>query len=201
MLQLSQIVNSVYNSMMYILTEDETPDVWIVDCGDVDALVECLSVLKGDNFTIRGTLLTHGHYDHMYGLPRLTALFPEQKVFTNTYGRELLASERLNMSRFHEDPINYQSEHVVECVDGDTIDLFDDVRAKVHYTPGHCPSCLSYEIGDYLFTGDAYIPGVKVVTNLRGADKQQAAKSVERILKLAEGKTIMPGHQCVNQMI
>lgn len=72
---------------------------------------------------------------------------------------------------------------------------FDGVQAKVYHTPGHNPSCLTYEVGDYLFTGDAYIPGVKVVTTLKGGDKAKAAESVERILRLAEGKTVCAGKE------
>jgi glyoxylase-like metal-dependent hydrolase (beta-lactamase superfamily II) len=56
---------------------------------------------------------------------------------------------------------------------------------------------LTYEIGNYLFTGDSYIPGVKVVTTFRGGDKNLAARSVEKILKWAEGKKICPGHEVV----
>jgi glyoxylase-like metal-dependent hydrolase (beta-lactamase superfamily II) len=181
--------------MTYILVDEEVPDVWIVDCGDVDALIEKLLDLKGGVFSIKGTLLTHAHYDHIYGLPKLTDLFPDIKVYTNSFGKKLLESERLNMSRYHEDPINYMSKNLMECVEGDAIDLFDGVQAKVHHTPGHCPSCLSYEIGDFLFTGDAYIPGVKVVTTLRGSDKQQAIQSVERLLAMSKGKIICPGHE------
>lgn len=71
------------------------------------------------------------------------------------------------------------------------------MTAKVHETPGHSDSCLTYEIGNYLFTGDSYIPGVKVVTTFRGGDKNLAARSVEKILKWAEGKKICPGHEVV----
>jgi len=78
---------------------------------------------------------------------------------------------------------------------GTVLTHVDGVQAKVYHTPGHNPSCLTYEIGDYLFTGDAYIPGVKVVTTLKGGDKAKAAESVERILRLAEGKTVCAGHE------
>ena len=49
-------------------------------------------------------------------------------------------------------------------------------------------------VGDNLFTGDAYISGVKVVTNLPKGNKKLAQDSIERILGLAEGKTIRSGH-------
>lgn len=191
----SFVVNTVFTSRTYVLFNDEIIDVWVVDCGDVVPLVDTISFLMGKSFTIKGVLLTHAHYDHIYGLPRLTELFPMIKVYTNDFGKAMLANPRTNMSKYHDDPIVYDdSRNVVVCKEGDMISLFDGVPAKVYETPGHNPSCLTYEIGDFLFTGDAFIPGVKVVTTLPGGDKALAMDSVERIRKLADGKTICPGH-------
>lgn len=72
--------------------------------------------------------------------------------------------------------------------------MFDGVNTVCYETPGHNPSCLTFELGNWLFIGDAYIPGVKVVTMLPHSDKSKAKESVERILKLAGGRTVMPGH-------
>ena len=49
-------------------------------------------------------------------------------------------------------------------------------------------------MGEYLFTGDSYISGIKVVTNLPGGNKELAAQSLEKILELAKGKILCPGH-------
>lgn len=192
--KVAHVVNSVYASRTYILSKSGGTEYWLVDCGDVPPLVDMVFSLGGGNLKIKGVLLTHAHYDHMYGLPRLIELFPEVMVFTNDIGRKMLGSEKLNMSKYHEDPIVVGAENVVVCGDGSEINLFDDVIAKVHETPGHNPSCMTYEIGDYLFTGDSYIPGIKVVTNLPGGNKEMALKSLERILELAKGKVLCPGH-------
>ena len=194
MLQVSYIVNSVYASRTYILSGDGGREFWIVDCGDVPPLVDLISSLGGGAFKIKGVMLTHAHYDHMYGLPRLTEMFPSLRVFTNEVGKKALANERLNFSKYHEDPLNYETDNVVICKESDEIEVFDGVKAVVHYTPGHNPACLTYEVGEYLFTGDSYIPGIKVVTNLPGGNKELAAKSLERILELAKGKILCPGH-------
>lgn len=194
MLKVSHIINSVFTSRTYILSEDGNTKVWLVDCGDVDVLMEQLSSRLGSSFSICGVLLTHVHYDHIYGLPKLMELFPEMKVYTNDFGKMALGDERLNFSKYHYDSIIIESENVTVCDEGTEIELFDGVAAKVYYTPGHNPSCLTYEVGEYLFTGDAYIPGVKVVTTFKGGDKMQAAESVERIKSLAEGKVICAGH-------
>ena len=191
----SHIVNSVFTSRTYILTQEGSSSVWLVDCGDVALIVDMLSSLGDDTSMIKGVLLTHVHYDHIYGLPRLTEMFPSLRVYTNEYGKKALTDIRLNYSKYHNDSIVYESENVVTCDEGSVIELFDGVQAKVYHTPGHSPSCLTYEVGDYLFTGDAYIPGIKVVTTLKGGDKQKAAESVERIHRLAEGKKVCAGHE------
>lgn len=197
MIRVEHIVNSIFTSRTYILLERDVREFWIVDCGDVPPLVDLISAIGGVSFQLKGVLLTHVHYDHIYGLPRLREMFPEVRVYTNEAGRTALGNQRLNYSRYHDDPIVYESENIVVCKEGDEVELFEGVTAKVHETPGHSDSCLTYEVGDYLFTGDAYIPGVKVVTTLKGGDKELAARSVERILKMGEGKIICPGHEVI----
>lgn len=83
------------------------------------------------------------------------------------------------------------------CHEGDEINLYPDVSARVYETPGHHPSCLTFEVGYYLFTGDAFIPGIKVVTNLPGGNKQLAEVSKERITTMLQGLVLCPGH--INQ--
>lgn len=194
-IQVTHIINTVFTSRTYILTVNGNKRCWIVDCGDVGPLMEKISSILGDSFIVDGVLLTHAHYDHIYGLPGITELFPEIKVYTNEVGRKALANERVNMSRYHEDPINYESENVMVCDEGSVIELFEGVNAVINYTPGHNPSCLTYTVGNYMFTGDAFIPGVDVVTNLPGGDKMLAVQSLERIKKLAEEKIVCPGHE------
>jgi len=195
MLRVVHIVNTVFTSRTYILSNDENKEFWLVDCGDVPPIVDFFSSLEGNTFLMKGVLLTHAHYDHIYGLPRLTGLYPDLRVYTNEIGRKALTNSRLNMSKYHNDPIVYESENVVVCKEGDEIELFDGVYVKVYETPGHHPSCLTFGVENYLFTGDSYIPEEKVVTMLPGADKEMAGQSLERILKLAEGKVICPGHE------
>lgn len=75
--------------------------MWLVDCGDVAPIVDMLSSLGDDTSMIKGVLLTHVHYDHIYGLPRLTEMFPSLRVYTNEYGKKALTDIRLNYSKYH----------------------------------------------------------------------------------------------------
>ena len=189
MLKIDYIRNSFFDSMTWLLSETESNQVWIADCGDVEPIIE-----KIEGREIAGVLLTHAHFDHIYGLPELIERYPDCRVFTNEIGRKTLADAKLNMSLYHETPLTVEGPQVQICSEGDKLPLFRNVTAEVYETPGHHPSCLTYMVGNYIFTGDAYIPGIKVVTNLPKGDKYEAQESMLKILKLAEGKRILPGH-------
>ena len=50
-------------------------------------------------------------------------------------------------------------------------------------------------IGDYLFTGDSYIPHIDIVTKLKGGNKTQAMESLRKLLNLMQDDTVIcPGH-------
>lgn len=98
------------------------------------------------------------------------------------------------MSLYHDSPVKVDCSNVMVVKEGDRVCDFD-----VYETPGHNPSSLCYANSEVIFTGDAYIPGCKVVTNLPHCDKTLAQSSVERILKLAEGKSVFPGHEGIGQ--
>ena len=190
MLQVDKIVNSIFDSITWLLSETESNRVWLVDCGDVDSIIE-----KIGNRTIEGVLLTHAHFDHIYGLPELTRHFPKCIIYTSEIGRETLADARLNMSLYHETPLTVEGQQVRICSEGEEIPLFDNVIAKVYETPGHHPSCVTFMVEDYLFTGDAYIPGIKVVTNLPKGNKSLAEQSEDIIIKMSSDKKICSGHE------
>lgn len=100
------------------------------------------------------------------------------------------------MSKYHGTPVIYEKDNVVVVHEGETLGLFEREPEMVFYeTPGHNPGCLTIMMGGVAFTGDAYIPGVGTNTRLPRANKEQAAVSLERILKLAKRKKILSGHK------
>lgn len=182
-----RLVNTVYKSCTYLLIEDRC--TWIVDCGDVDRL---LPLVQGH---LCGVLLTHAHFDHIYGLNTLLSLYPKLPVVTNEYGLNGLNSDKLNFSRYYGDPFVLDSVDNVRLVqDGEVIPLFADIDAHAVFTPGHSPDCITWIAGDAVFTGDSYIPGVKTVTNIPHSDKELAAHSEAVIRELSMERLVYPGH-------
>lgn len=193
MIQIHDITNTIFTSKTYILYRENEPKAWLVDIGDVEPVV---AFLQEKILTVEGVLLTHAHFDHIYGLEALVEHFPDCKVYVTDFAKQALASDKLNMSRYHGTPIIYEKDNVVVVHEGDRLNLFEGEPLMTLYeTPGHNPGCLTMVMDDIIFTGDAYIPGVGANTRLPKADKELAKISLERIMKLAEGKKVLSGHE------
>ena len=163
MLHVRQVINNVFASNTFLISQDDGRDVWLVDIGDYDKVA---SILPSDA-KVRGLLLTHTHFDHIYGINELCMNHPECVVYTSEYGHLALKSAKKNFSFYHEHPIEFNGGNVFVLKEGDILTLFQGISLSVYSTPGHCPSCLTYITENCIFTGDAYIPGVAVVSGPR----------------------------------
>ena len=188
-MQIIRIINSVFTSNTFVLTDDNNPYVWLVDVGDIDPILEVV----GDK-RVNGVFITHTHYDHIYGINKLVERFPDCIIYISLNGKEGLFSDKLNFSRYHDDPLIFQGKHVEVLKDEDEISLFPYVTLKAIATPGHDWSSMSYYTDEVIFTGDSYIPNIKVVTSLPKSNKVEAQLSLDRILKLCKNRDIYPGH-------
>ena len=190
--QVKIIVNRIFSSRTYVLTEPGREEVWLVDCGDFDKVQDCIG-----NRRIAGVLLTHAHADHIYGLNALLAVFPDCRIYTNAFGKEALMSSKLNLSRYHDEfePFVIEKPDNIVVVQDETAVSVLGEEAVFYETPGHDPGCVTILMGNLLFTGDAYIPWKKTVTTFPKSDKAAAERSVSRILNLAEGRTVYCGHE------
>jgi len=184
--------NSILKSNTYIVYFEKSEFVFIVDPGDGEPI---LNWVKNNNKSVKGILITHSHFDHIYGVNDLSNNFPGIKIYSSIHALEGMLSAKLNGSYYTENPFIVKDENLCVVAENDTIQLFENVIAKVIFTPGHNHDCISFEIYRFLFTGDAFIPGIKVYTKSKHADKLKAKESIIRISKQFNNKTVIcPGH-------
>ncbi|MBR6438141.1 MAG: MBL fold metallo-hydrolase [Bacteroidales bacterium] len=190
MLQVKQIVNNIFTSNTYLLFDDDYDYCWLIDIGDFEKVANAIP----SGVEVRGVFLTHTHFDHTYGINVLHKAYPNCCVYTAEYGKVALYDEKKNFSRYHEAPFVYEGTDVAVLQDNEKVEIYPGLFITAIATPGHCPSCLTYVLNDWIFTGDSYIPNVKVVTKLPNGDRKQAKQSRDIILQMALGKNICPGH-------
>lgn len=193
MLTIKRVTNTFYTSNTFVLSDDESTTVWLVDCGDYVTQVRPLLLGK----TVSGVLLTHTHADHIYGLNELIADFPDSRIITNRFGRTALSDPKLNISKYHTEIVDFvisTDGNIIVAGDGIEIELFKGRHARIISTPGHDRSCLSYIIGGYLFSGDSYIPGERLIASFPNSNKQEAKESYARLMRLSNKYILCPGH-------
>ena len=187
-MKIETVITGALEENCYVLIKDG--NCLVVDPGDDYHLIK---EVIGDN-KVLGVLITHSHFDHIYGINELHERFPLCNIYTSAYGYIALRDAKKNLSFYHEQTIEYLEDNIQILREGDKIEIFSNIYLEVLGTPGHCPSCLTYYTNDYIFTGDSYIPGIKVVTNLPKGNKIQAQESVEKIKELIGIRNICPGH-------
>lgn len=186
-MKVRRIVNSVFNSNTYIV--EDKRNAWLIDCGDYEPIKK---YFIDSGIRLQGVFLTHVHYDHFYGLPKLLCDFPECPVFTSEFGKVSLASERINLSKYHSDPIILDIPNIQIIGAGER--MASSLNILVLATPGHDKSSLSYIVEDWLFTGDSYIPGEKVIDRFPNSNKEQARYIYSLLRDIASLYNLCPGH-------
>lgn len=176
---IKRFLNQIFNSNTYLLYKLEEKAVWVIDPGSsTDQLIKWLENHKKQ---LKGILLTHTHFDHIFGLNDLQEKFPDVKVYASFYASDGMNSDKLNGSLYKEIPFIIKRPEYVVVKDEDKILLWDSIFARVIETPGHNRDCISFHIDKNLFTGDALIPGIKVHTKLKYSNKTIADNSIKKI--------------------
>ena len=190
MIRVKQIQNSFFAVANYLIESDGFDYCWLVDVGQIELIKEAAR-----EKTIKGVFLTHSHHDHMFGINELMDAYPECKIYLSEAGAPMLASDKLNLSKYTGPVVSYQGDNLVTFNKTTEFEIFPGVGITAIPTPGHSHDSVTYFLGNNLFTGDAYIPDTPVVTKLRGGNREQAQKSIDYIQTLIdEGAFVQPGH-------
>lgn len=177
-IKVEEIHNNLLQSVSYLLTVENK--LIVVDCGDSEKMIKAIGINREPAII----LLTHCHQDHVYGLSRLLDKYPDASVYCSLLTLEGLKDEERNLSYIiPEYPISFTHEKQVNIIQ-EGVQYIKDIQIEVLSTPGHSDDCMSYIIGDCIFTGDSYIPFAKVFTKWPKSSKILAVKNVEKIVSL-----------------
>ena len=196
MIQVKQVQNRFFAVANYLIIDDAANYCWLVDVGNISLIKDA-----AEGRAIKGVFLTHSHHDHMFGINDLMEAYPDCNIYLSEAGVAVLASDKLNFSKYVGPVVSYQGSNLVTFKEIKEFVLFPDITIKAIPTPGHSEDSVTYKLDNYLFTGDSYIPGVPVVTKLRGGNRELAKQSTEFIHSLiGENTALCPGHWGKSQL-
>lgn len=194
MIDVTRFVNSRFTSNTYVISNTESEGIWVVDPGDFSPVQEYMSA--NSKTTILGVLLTHAHFDHIYGVNDVYDHYPTTPIYVyNEEGRTILYDVKKNGSKYTEQPIIINNEAQVNTIIPE-LRLWPDVILRSYYTPGHSEDSMCMLLGNILFTGDTLIHNIRTVTKLKGGSVEKLQFSINWISTLkGHNIQIYGGHE------
>ena len=195
------------HTVTYLVSDPATGQAAIIDpVLDFDAasartstrsIDAVMAALRLEALTLALVLETHAHADHLTAAAHLRAttgvsigiggrITQVQSAFGRLFGADDVRPDGAVFDHLY--------------ADGDAFAL-GDLKVEVIHTPGHTPACVSYRIGDTVFTGDTlFMPDYGTArTDFPGGDARTLYRSIQRLLSLPDETRVFVGHDYLPQ--
>ena len=194
----------------YLLYGLRTREAALFDvAGPIDTL---LNFIEENELNVRYFFFTHGHFDHIIGLPDIKDRFPEAKVCmhrsdyedifisikwaTEHFGQEYIAYLLSDPERkkLHDFDVDSFGEPDI-FIEDNQIFKFGNSEIIALHSPGHSPGCVCFYIDTMLFSGDVLFYRSVGRADVLNSSREDQIRSVMRLYEnIPEETKVYPGH-------
>ncbi|MCQ2814734.1 MAG: MBL fold metallo-hydrolase [Bacilli bacterium] len=179
-------------SNTYVVSDDFLNCIVVDPSCDYDGIIK---YIEKNSLNLQGILLTHGHFDHIRGVTRLTEKFKVKTYITNN-DKELLTDPELNCSNYgaYLRPIIVKA-NVNVVFDNDQLDLLNE-PIRVIFTPYHTSGSVCYylQTSKILLSGDTLFKKMIGRSDLPTSQPSLKRDSLNKIMVLPDDVKVYPGH-------
>lgn len=190
-IKIGRMVLGACQTNCYFLYREDCKECIVVDPADQGANI--YNALKQNGFEVAGILLTHGHFDHIWGTKDLRELSGAM-LYALEAERELLQDAHKNVSSQVGRPYTVDADVYVK--DGEEITLAD-MTFQVIATPGHTGGGCCYYLKEagFLISGDTLFQESVGRTDFPTGSMGTLIRSIkEKLFVLPEEISVYPGH-------
>lgn len=190
-LKIGRMVLGVCQTNCYFVYKEGSKDVIFFDPADKgDDIYE---TLEKNGFQIAGILLTHGHFDHIWGSRKLREL-SGAKIYAYEEEKALCEDAQNNMSENMRRAYTIKPNRYLK--DGEEITIAG-MTCKLIATPGHTVGscCYYFEEDGILISGDTLFQESVGRTDFPTGSMSTLVRSIkERLFVLPDETKVYPGH-------
>ena len=184
------VVGPIATNVLFLINT-ESKEILVVDPGaEGERLIQ---YIKGQGYSLKAVLLTHGHEDHILAAQALKDAFA-CPILAHEAETALLADPKMNCSLMVGTPCSVSPDRLLR--EGEEVTLAG-MTFRVLHTPGHTAGSCCYYFPAYelLISGDTLFHGSYGRTDLPTGNDGQMLSSIRRLLKeLPEETLVWPGH-------
>ena len=175
----------------YLLCNMDIKECVLID--PADSQDEISRMIDESGCSLKGILLTHGHFDHIMAADAVRDKYGV-KVYASCYEKNTLEQPHINLGEAYGLKLLVKAD--VWHKDGEILKLAGfDIEAL--HTPGHTEGGSCYyvrEIG-VLFSGDTLFCGSVGRTDFPGGSMSEIVRSIkEKVMVLPDDTKVYPGH-------
>lgn len=193
------------HTLTYAVSDPVTRDALVIDpVLDYDpanarisghSVKRVIAHLHREGLALRAVLETHAHEDHLSAARVLRARFPGAFVAIGERIREVQADLKAALALG--DELTADGAQFDRLLADDETFAAGSLQVRVIATPGHSPACVSYLVGDAVFTGDALLMpdhGTGRCDLPRGSAAALHRSVTERLYTLPPATRVFVGH-------
>ena len=190
-IKIGRMVLGACQTNCYFLYREGSPECIVVDPADQGERI--YDALSSKGFSVQAILLTHGHFDHIWGVEELKKR-SGVKVYASGEERELCENDRLNISTRAGRTCCITPDELLK--DGQSLSIAG-MECRVIFTPGHTKGscCYYFEEAGFLVSGDTlFLESVGRTDFPTGSMSEIVRSIVDKLYILPQETKVYPGH-------
>lgn len=196
-LKIGRMMLGICQTNCYFVYKEGTSDVIFFDPADKGDYI--YETMKEKGFNVAGILLTHGHFDHIWGTNKLREL-SGAPIYAYEAEKQLCEDAVVNVSEQVGRPYTVIPDRYLK--DGEEITIAG-MTCELIATPGHTVGscCYYFEEDKILISGDTLFQESVGRTDLATGSMSSIIRSIkERLFVLPDDVKVYPGHGDVTKI-